>query len=86
MNRIEELREELHQRKLAFDRKLAAMRLLPREDHDRRLVQWELFLVEVKPLADKLAKAERDAAWWQVRRSMEMGRRVRRTRAGAVAQ
>lgn len=52
---IESLREELHQRKVNFDRQLAGQKLL---DRAQRLAQWEKFLVEVRPLAVQLDLAE----------------------------
>lgn len=58
MNYIETLRDELHRHKEAFDRKLVAQPLLSRE---QRLAKWNLFLDEVRPLAEKLTRAEHHA-------------------------
>lgn len=56
---IQALREELHQRKVRFDQALSGQPLL---DRAQRLAKWEVFLTEVRPLAVKLAHAEKQAA------------------------
>lgn len=65
MNHIETLREELYQRKVAFDRSLAGQ---PHLEREQRLARWEIFLADVKPLAVKLARAELHAEQFTARR------------------
>ena len=64
---IQTLREELHQRKVRFDQVLSGQPLL---DRAQRLAKWESFLVEVRPLAIKLARLETQAERYVRRKNM----------------
>lgn len=58
MNYIETLREELHRAKENFDRRIFAQFV---DNKAQRLVEWNNFLDEVRPIAEKLARAEKHA-------------------------
>lgn len=55
---IQMLREEMHAAKEAFDKMLAARPSMTREE---RLAEWKRLLIELKPVSERLARAEAHA-------------------------
>lgn len=62
---IQMLRDEMHAAKESFDKMLAARPSLTR---DERLAEWKRLLIELKPLSERLARAEARAEKQRERR------------------